>query len=188
MLTDIKIEKGLIFKRTKLDIDSELEQEMPWKLWVSESLRHLLIEKAQNEVTCAQCGIAKTLHRFKKFYYFPKMVQQVKLLVSNCKICKETKTLKRSMQPTIGNEVVTERPFQKVCMDFLVKCPRSKSGNTHIFIVVDHLSKFVFLKAMNESPTNNAIQFLVQEIFRKCIRKSEPIRISCHSGLLGRGP
>lgn len=45
--------------------------------------------------------------------------------------------------------------------------PRSKSGNYYIFIVVDHFTKFTFLKAKREAATNNVIQFLIQEIFHK---------------------
>lgn len=52
-------------------------------------------------------------------------------------------------------------------MDFLGKYPRSKSGNSYVFIVDDHFSKFVFLKAMKEATTSNFVQFLVQEICRK---------------------
>lgn len=63
---------------------------------------------------------------------------------------------------------MTERPFQKIYIDFLGKYPRSKAGNCYIFIVVDFtFIKFTFLKAMREATANNVIQFLVTEIFNK---------------------
>lgn len=95
------------------------------------------------------------------------MTSQVRQYVSNCRVCKETKPDNRYTQPTIGNEVITERPFQKLYIDFLGKYPRSKSGNASIFIVVDHFSKFTFLKAMKEATSSNVMKFLVEEIFRK---------------------
>jgi len=52
------------------------------------------------------------------------------------------------MQVGIGRRVETERPFQKLYIDFLGKYPRSKSGHAWIFIVVDHLSKYTFVKAI----------------------------------------
>lgn len=71
------------------------------------------------------------------------------------------------MQPTILNDVITERPFQKLYIDFLGKYPRSKGGNVYVFVVVDHFNKFIFLKAMKEATANNVIKFLVEDIFRK---------------------
>ena len=67
----------------------------------------------------------------------------------------------------MGNRVVTSRPFQKIYIDFLGKYPRFKRGKSYIFIVVDHFSKFTFLKSMREATTANVIIFLVKEVFLK---------------------
>lgn len=69
------------------------------------------------------------------------------------------------MNPTIGCEVVTERPFQKLYVDFLGKYPRSKKGNAYIFIVVDHFTKFTFLHAMKEATSQNVVRFLEGQVF-----------------------
>ena len=66
--------------------------------------------------------------------------------------------------PTIGAEVVTYRPFQKLYLDFLGKYPRSHGGNAYIFIVVGHF-KFVFLKAMKETTAKGGVNFLVLEVY-----------------------
>lgn len=72
-----------------------------------------------------------------------------------------------NLRPEIGKQVITERPFQKLYIDFLGKYPRSKKGNCYIFIVVDHFTKFTFLKAMREATTNKVIDFMKNEIFFK---------------------
>lgn len=127
----------------------------------------MMIEKVHDEVTAAHGGISKTIHRLKRLYYWPKMVSQVRKYIGKCRVCKETKSVNIRMQPTIGKEVITERPFQKIYIDFLGKYHRSKNGNTYIFIAVDHFSKFVFLKAMREATASNVVTFLVEEVFRK---------------------
>jgi len=71
------------------------------------------------------------------------------------------------MQVGIGKEVLTDRPFQKIYIDFLGKYPRSKRGHAWIFIVVDHFSKFTFLKAMREASAADVVNFLVHEVFFK---------------------
>lgn len=61
----------------------------------------------------------------------------------------------------------TERPFQKIYVDFLKKYPRSRRGHAYIFIVVDHFFKYTFLKVMREASAASVMEFLVHEEFFK---------------------
>lgn len=164
-LPDLRVDGEKIYKRMKTDEDTNVEFE--WKLWIPQDISHVLIEKAHGDMTSGHGGIAKTLGRLRTFYYWPKMASQVRQYVRNCEVCKETKPTNQILRPEIGNEVITERPFQKLYIDFLGKYPRSKKGNAYIFIVVDHFTKFIFLYAMREATTQNVVQYLVHEIFHK---------------------
>jgi len=62
-----------------------------------------------------------------------------------------TKAPNKTLRPPMSSQPESSRPFQKLYVDFLGPYPRSTSGNFGIFIVLDHYSKFVFLKAVNES-------------------------------------
>lgn len=93
------------------------------------------------------------------------MIVQVKNYVRNCIICKESKSWNLSIKTEISKEVVTTRPFQKLYVDFIGKCPRSIMGNAYIFIVGGQLTKFVFLKAMKEATPINVIRFLTERVF-----------------------
>lgn len=139
--------------------------EFEWKLWIPEEITYALIEKAHNYTGSIHDGIHKTVNRLKTFYYWPKMTSQVRQYITNCQICKETKPANQIMRPNIGNEVITERPFQKLYIDFLGKYPRSKKGNAYIFIVVDHFTKFTFLHAMKEATSKNVVNFLENQVF-----------------------
>ncbi|KAL7725897.1 hypothetical protein ACLKA6_000664 [Drosophila palustris] len=166
-LPDLKVEGGAIFKRIMVN---RLEEELDgstWKLWVPASLTHELVRRAHEEHTAAHGGVAKTLHALRRQYFWPKMAVQVAEFVRDCGLCKETKATNYRMQVGIGAEVVTERPFQKLYIDFLGKYPRSKRGHAWIFIVVDHFTKFTFLKAMRDATASCVVSFLVQEVFLK---------------------
>nr|XP_043067221.1 uncharacterized protein LOC122321401 [Drosophila bipectinata] len=93
--------------------------------------------------------------------FFLGMVAQVRAFVRDCQTCKETKPTNSGPRLGIG----TYRPFQKLYIDFLGKYPRSGKGHAYIFVVVDHFSKYVFLKAMKEATTAEVVKFLVGEIF-----------------------
>ena len=165
-LPDLKIEDGKIFKRTFDENNLEF-MEFTWKLWVPESATKLLVERAHDHHVAGHGGIGKTLQILRRMYYWPQMVVQVREYIRSCIICKESKPTNQNLMPTIGAEVRTERPFQKLYCDFLGKYPRSHSGHSYIFIVLDHFSKFVFLKAMKEATGSNVVKFLVHEIFHK---------------------
>ena len=127
-----------------------------------------LVEKAHNSETASDGGISKTLYRLRQFYYWPGIVIQVAKYINNFKICKETKPSNQISNPGIGLPVRVERPFQRNYIDFLGIYPRSKKGNCYIFIVVDALTKFVFLKAMRDA-TAKKVQFLISEIFKSSV-------------------
>ena len=166
-LPDLKVLDGMIFKRTNfVTKDPELE-ESTWKLYIPAALTSTLIEKAHAPETCSHGGIAKTLHRLRRWYFWPKMTVQVRNYVKTCETCNLTKSVNIELRPPIGNQVITSRPFQKLYIDFLGKYPRSKRGKAYIFIVVDHFTKFTFLKAMKDATTANVIEFLVKEVFLK---------------------
>lgn len=139
----------------------------------------IIIGKSHNSPTESHGGITKTSGRIKRFFYWPKMANQVKKYVKRCQICQESKLCNTMMMPGIGQEVVTDRPFQKLYTDFLGKYPRSKNGNSYIFIVVDHFTNITFLKAMREAIAGNVIRFLVTEIFYKF---GTPEVIHCDNG------
>lgn len=67
----------------------------------------------------------------------------------------------------MGKEVITSSRFQKIYIDFLGPYPRSKSGNTFIFIALDYKTKFVLLKAMSKASAKAVNKFLTEEIFYK---------------------
>lgn len=52
-------------------------------------------------------------------------------------------------------------------MDFLGPYPRSKNGNSFIFIILDHLTKFVILKAIPKASSKIVIRFMISEICHK---------------------
>jgi len=158
----MKVQDGFIFKRTRDEaLDDEVEG-TTWKLWVPESLTAGLIQRAHAEETAAHGGMGKTLHALRRQFYWPGMTIQVLDFVRKYETCKKPKAQNYRTQVGIGKEVLTDRLFQKLYIDFLGKYPRSKRGHAWIFFVVDHFSKFTFLKAMREASAADVINKTVR--------------------------
>lgn len=166
-LPDIKVIDGFVYKRTQFYDGSPTNEDFAWKLWIPLELTNGIIEKAHCLPVASHGGFHKTLKRIKEYFYWPLMNKQVRDFVLKCQVCKESKSANITLRPPMGKEANVERPFQRIFVDFLGPYPRSKAGNTYIFIVLDHLSKYVLLKAMNKASTKNVVKFLISEVFHK---------------------
>lgn len=104
-------------------------------------------------------GSEKTLERMKKHYWFPKMSRFVKKYVASCIDCtyaKKTATNEGLLHPIPKVEI----PFHTLHTDHLGPFVRSKGGNTHILVTVDSFTKFVFIKPVKNTKTQNVIKAL----------------------------
>lgn len=165
-LPDLKICEGVVYKRVKFNTNEVESEEDCWRIWLPDELTHDVIRKS-HESNTSHGGIAKTLFNVREFFYWPCMAKQIKEFVGQCDTCKEIKHPKYILRPTMGNEVITQRPFQKIYVDFLGPYPRTRTGNVFIFVVLDHLTKFVLLKAMPKATSKAVNKFLIDEIFHK---------------------
>lgn len=66
-----------------------------------------------------------------------------------------------------SRERLVQRPSQRIFIDFLGPLPRSKGGNTFIFIVLDQLTTYVWLKALPKASSSHVVKFLITEVFHK---------------------
>lgn len=95
------------------------------------------------------------------------MKSEVHQFIITCETCKSCKAPNTVLRPPMGKQTSSSisRTWQKLYVDFLGPYPRSKYGNCYIFIVMDHLSRFVLLEAMRDATAANACKFLEQRVF-----------------------
>lgn len=159
-LPDLDVREEHIFIRTET-----AECDIPWKLWVPEGLTYQLIQSAHDPPLSAHSGIAKTLEKLKRTFYWPNMARQVRDYIGSCDICKETKAQNSMLRPPMGNQILVDQPWQRLYIDLLGPYPRSKHGNTTILIILDQFSKFVVLKPLRKASAKAMVEFLESEIF-----------------------
>lgn len=141
------------------------ECDNPWKLWVPLGLTEQLIKSAHDPPLSAHGGIAKTLERLKRSFYWPGMARQVRDYIRSCDICKETKAANTILRPPMGKQILVDQPWQRLYIDFLGPYPRSKRGNTTVLILLDQFSKFVVLKPVRKATAQEFVKFLETDIF-----------------------
>lgn len=165
-LPDVKISDGIIFKRTEPRTGNAIvDTATVWKIWVPDGLRHQLIAAAHQPSSASHGGVDKTIDLVRRYYYWPGLAAEVRVFVSSCSTCKEVKAPNQTLRPPMGRQTTTDRPFQRMFIDLLGPYPRSKSGNTVILIVLDQLSKFVWLKPLRRGTAISIVRFVEADVF-----------------------
>lgn len=150
--------EGIVYKKVKFNTVEVNSEDDCWKIWLPEELTNEVIKKS-HESNTSHGRFVKSLFNIREFFYWPSMAKQIKQFVQDCDTCKEVKHPKQTTRPFMRKQVITYRPFQKIYVDFLGPYPR----NVYIFIVLDHQTKFVLLRAMTKATTKYVNKFGVPE-------------------------
>ena len=112
-------------------------------------------------------GKNKTIQRIIKDYYWKDMRKTITDYVRSCEVCQKVKSINHK---PFGLLQPLEPPTSKwthITMDFVKPLPKSKSGNTGIFAIVDRLSKMLRIISFKEDPTAlEAAKLFFENIYR----------------------
>ncbi|CAB3232410.1 unnamed protein product [Arctia plantaginis] len=92
-------------------------------------------------------GLQKTLDRIKRTYWLPKMNRFVKKYVGACIDCAYAKKSSNTREGLLHPIPSANVPFHTLHIDHVGPFVRSKRGHTHILVIVDSFTKFVFIKS-----------------------------------------
>ncbi|OWY91874.1 reverse transcriptase [Phytophthora megakarya] len=108
-------------------------------------------------------GVVRSYQRVKHDYYYIGLYANVEKHVKSCLDCSSSKSLPQLKGYSPGN-VLAERPFQVVSMDFVIPLPRSRRGNTVLLLWQCSFTGFVIAKAMSDTDA-----LIVAKVFEECI-------------------
>ena len=100
-------------------------------------------------------GIARTLARLRKKYWFPRMAQRVKEYVNSCDICQRTNGENTRPGSLLKPIAMSGIPWHDIAMDFLtIPTPE---GDICLLVVVDWFSKMLHIIHLNDGTTAEAV-------------------------------
>ena len=116
-----------------------------------ERLRTLLMSEAHDTIFGGHFGVDKTLEKIKRYWFWPKMSQDVEEYIKTCSVCQKTKH-STQRAPGLLKPIQANFPWQIVTMDFVGKfAPGRLTGNTMCLVMVDKFSKYVMFESVPES-------------------------------------
>ena len=146
------IQRGLLYKHKK-DGTSVLV--------ILEYQRETILWMLHNDPTGAHFGIKAVMEKLKTRYYWPQMHNDVKAHIDACEPCQLGKP------PTKNKEIhpiITERPFERVGIDFVGPLPETEEGNRFIIVAIDYFTKWPEAKAVKKHDAKTTARFIYEEI------------------------
>lgn len=163
-LPDICVSDGFIYKRM-LPRVGETDEINLWKLWVPSDLTPALIESSHISKDGLHNGTAKTIHKLRQLYFWPKLSQQVTCYIQGCEKCKIFKKANQTLRAPMGKSFVVDRPFQHLYMDYLGPYPKTRFGNTQLLVILDQLTKYPILLPLRQANSALTIELLEKHVF-----------------------
>lgn len=162
---DLKVVDKFVYKRVDFANGDPYSEASTWKLWVPKELSEEVIRRCHSLPNSSHCGIGKTLEKIRRNLFWPKMSLNVRDFIGKCVECKQAKAPNMILLPLMGNQIKSERPLQRLYMDFLGPYPRSKRRNVGVFVILDHFSKYPIIQAVKKFTAVGVCDFLLSHVF-----------------------
>ena len=123
-------------------------------------------EKGHDELKGgAHIGITKTYNYVKKYYFWPRMLKDIKSHVKKCEMCKMTKSPNSCNKVLMGIMKQAHEPFELISLDYITHFSRSKKGNKVLLVISDYFTKYVKLFPVKDATVKHLCHILDNEIF-----------------------
>ncbi|KAE9183630.1 hypothetical protein PF005_g22012 [Phytophthora fragariae] len=122
-----------------------------------------ILQNCHDSLEVGHQGIGRTYHRVKADYYWIGLFADVEKHVRSCPDCSSSKSRPHLRGYSPGN-ILAERPFQMVSMDFVIPLPKTRRGNTALLLFQCAFTGFVMGKAMADT---SALR--VAQAFEECV-------------------
>ena len=134
-------------------------------IYLPDVMKQKVLKVFHDAPEAGHMGIRKTINRIVNRVYWPQMRTDIKNYVKSCHVCQTVKYDNVKPAGPMGKTDPAEDVFHTVFIDFVGPLPRSKSGNQHLLVLQDELSKWVELFPMRTATAKNVAKRLENEVF-----------------------
>jgi len=142
--------------RTHTKKPSDLRQVIP------RHQKDQLLHQTHDHPLSGHQGQDNTYQRTSNLYYWPKMESDIKEYVRTCTTCQKRER-KRGEAPLEPIKKGT-KPFHQVGVDIMGPLPRTLTGKRYVVVAVDHFTKWVEARALEEADAQSIATFIYEDI------------------------
>ena len=128
----------------------EYDEEEQWRECVPTPARQELIRRLHDEPTAGHLGVAKTIARVARLYYWPGMFRDIARYVGRCEQCARHKA--HQQRPAgYAHQHRVRQPWEQVTLDLVGPLPRSTNGHIWLLNMQDRFSKWVEMVPLRQA-------------------------------------
>jgi hypothetical protein len=121
-----------------------------WKVFLPQSLVNIVTTAFHEHF--GHFGTFKISHAVSNHFYWPRLLRDVRRIVSSCDICQKAKH-KNMLYHGESQSNIPTCPGECIAVDFYGELPKSRFGYCYVFVLLDIFSKFVVLYPMKKATT-----------------------------------
>ena len=110
-------------------------------------------------------GWEKTLEKLYEYYWFEGMAKYVRRFIENCHACQVSKASSGKIQAELHPIPKTSMPWHTVHMDITGKLSGKSDSKEYVIVLINVLTKFVYLHHNRKIDFRNTIKALKSVIF-----------------------
>lgn len=156
--TPFVVRDGLLFKK------NYSVEGARFLLAVPESLRPAVFRAMHDDITSGHLGFARTLHRLRQRFYWPKLRKTTQQYVASCVQCQRHKSPTTPPPGPLHPVKPATSPFEKVGVDLLGPFPKSPTGHRWIIVCVDYLTRYAETAALVSAKATDVSSFLLHSV------------------------
>ena len=126
----------------------------------SDAVKNAILYECHDRPYMGHVGTTKTLKLAERLFWWPNMAQSVRRYVQSCPSCQANKDSNQKPGGPLQLLPVPDEPWESVSMDFVVHLPTIKQGHDTISVVVDRLTKMVYLIPKFISNSASGVEFI----------------------------
>lgn len=127
--------------------------------------KNQLLRQTHDHPLSGHQGQERTHQQTSALYYWPRMESDIKEYVRTCEICqkRERKRGEAPLEP-IKKGI---KPFHQVGIDVVGPLPRTLTGKRYVVVAIDHFTKWVEARALEEADAQSIATFIHEDIITR---------------------
>ena len=131
------------------------------------ALRQECLEWVHVHPFSGHVGRDRTAEIIRRDFWWPGIYEDTAKYVDSCEMCSRNKSTNRKKAGLLSPLPIPGRPWESIGMDFISHLPKTKAGNTAIYVVIDRLTKLVHIAATTDTSTATDVATLFLDMVFK---------------------
>jgi hypothetical protein len=133
-----------------------------------DSIKQLLFDLHHTSVSTGHPGRDKMHKDMVRYYYWPKMYDDIAKFCAQCQTCQFIKSQNQVKAGFLQPLPIPSHAWEQVSMDFVVKLPVTSKGNNTILVMVDRFSKWAYFVPAKSPPLDAPLvaRLFLEHVYR----------------------